>query len=283
MIPQHGQSQSVKKAAPAKPSASNEKPQGERSKNLEASLEKAKSALKSAKADLEALQSASVTKTTFDSTQSELVAARSSLESEAKRISVLEADLKKAQDTLKALNTRLNEGEKAQKDRNFNLENELSKAREQLVILQNRPDETSPLESEIDRLRESLAASTRYAGEMRKRETAAIEALEKAESKIANLTDPSRPATATTARTIGPIGDSDRIAAAKAEVIRLMEMNKQREAAAPEPATETSALAETITEVQPIAEPAPEATTIAEPTALEPQSEEPSENAPEAV
>jgi DNA repair exonuclease SbcCD ATPase subunit len=280
-----------KKATPAKPPVANDKPQGERSKNLEASLEKTKAALKSTKAELEALQSASVAKSTFDSAKSELVAARNSLESEAKRISVLEADLKKAQDTLKTLNTRLNEGEKAQKDRNFSLENELSKTREQLAILQNRSDETSPLESEIERLRESLAVSTRYAGEMRKREAAAIEALEKAETKIANLSDPSRPATPTPARGIGPVGDSDRIAAAKAEVIRLVEMNKQREIPAPEPTfetpehvQETPAPVETIPEVEAIAESAvestPEATTVAETTTEESQAEEAPGNAP---
>ncbi len=286
-----------KKATPAKPIATNDKPQSERPKNLEASLEKTKTALKSAKAELEALQSASVSKATFESAKSELNAARNSLESEAKRISVLEADLKKAQDTLKTLNTRLNEGEKAQKDRSFTLENELSKTREQLAILQNRSDETAPLESEIERLRESLAASTRYAGEMRKREAAAIEALEKAEAKIANPSDPSRPATPAASRTIGPVGDSDRIAAAKAEVIRLVEMNKQRETPASEPTSEnsdpveetavlieeTSAPVETTSEVEAIVESTPEATILAEPPTEEAQTEEASENAPATV
>ena len=237
-----------KKANPAKPAASSDKPQGERAKNLEASLEKTKSALKSAKAELESLQSASVPKAKFDSTKSELAEAKKLLESEAQRIAVLETDLKKGQETLKTLNTRLNDNEKNQKDRTFALENELSKTREQLAILQNRPDETSALLIEIERLRESVAVSTRYAGEVRKRETAAIAALEKTEAKIADLTDPSRP-TAPASRAIGPVGDSDRIAAAKAEVIRLVEMNKQRETIAMEPAPEVEAIAETTPEL----------------------------------
>ena len=70
----------------------------------------------------------------------------------------------------------------------------------------------------------------RTAGEMRKREAAAIEALEKAESKNADMSDPSRPAAS--ARKVGPVADSGRIAAAKAEVVRLMEMNKQKESEA---------------------------------------------------
>jgi 5'-3' exonuclease len=86
------------------------------------------------------------------------------------------------------------------------------------------------LTAEIERLRESVAVSSRYAGEMRKREAAAIEALEKAESKIADMSDPSRPAAS--ARKVGPVADSGRIAAAKAEVVRLMEMNKQKESEA---------------------------------------------------
>jgi hypothetical protein len=150
------------------------------------------------------------------------------LETETKRISAIETDLKKSQETIKNLNGRANDADKLQKDRSFALENELSTAREQLAILQNRPDDSVSLTTEIERLRESVAVSTRYAGEMRKREAAALEALEKAESKLADLSDPSRPVV--TSKKIGPVSDSSRIAAAKAEVIRLVEMNKQKEA-----------------------------------------------------
>lgn len=218
------------KTAPAKPSPAADKGQQDRAKNLQAALEKSKAAHKDLKAELENLQSASVSKATFDSTAAELASARSALDTETKRISTLETDLKKAQDTVKQLNARLNDGEKAQKDRSFALENELSKTREQLAVLQNRPDDSAELQAEIDRLRESVAVSSRFAGEVRKREAAAIEALEKAEAKLADLSDPSRPAAAP--KKIGPVVESDRIAAAKAEVIRLVEMNKQKEAAA---------------------------------------------------
>jgi hypothetical protein len=217
------------KTAPAKPSPAADKGQQDRAKNLEAALEKSKAAHKALKAELENLQSASVSKATFDHTSAELAAARSAVDTETKRISTLEADLKKAQDTVKQLNARLNDGEKAQKERSFALENELSKTREQLAVLQNRPDDSAELHAEIERLRESVAVSSRFAGEVRKREAAAIEAFEKAEAKLADLSDPSRPAAVS--KKIGPVVESDRIAAAKAEVIRLVEMNKQKEAA----------------------------------------------------
>lgn len=217
------------KAAPAKASTPiADKGQQDRAKNLEATLEKSKSAHKALKAELENLQSASVSKATFEKTTAELAAARSALDTETKRASTLETDLKKAQDTVKLLNARLNDGEKAQKDRSFALENELSKTREQLAVLQNRPDDSAELHVEIERLRESVAVSSRFAGEVRKREAAAIEALEKAEAKLADLSDPSRPAGVS--KKLSPVVESDRIAAAKAEVIRLVEMNKQKEA-----------------------------------------------------
>ena len=217
------------KPAPAKVLPAPDKGQQDRAKNLEATLEKSKAAHKALKAELEKLQSASVSKATFDTTAAELVAARSALDTETKRISTLETDLKKAQDAVKHLNARLNDGEKSQKDRRFTLENELSKTREQLAVLQTRPDDSAELHAEIERLRESVAVSSRFAGEVRKREAAAIEALEKTEAKLADLSDPSRPVAVS--KKIGPVVDSGRIAAAKAEVIRLVEMNKQKEAA----------------------------------------------------
>lgn len=220
------------KDAPAKAvkaTPSSDKGQQDRAKNLEATLEKSKATNKSLKAEIEALQSGTVSKPTFENATAELDAARKALETETKRISTLETDLKKAQDTIKHLNARLNDGEKAQKDRSFALENELSKTREQLAIVQNRPDDSTDLHAEIERLRESVAVSTRFAGEVRKREAAAIEALEKAEARLTELSDPSRPAVVL--KKIGPVVESDRIAAAKAEVLRLVEMNKRKEEA----------------------------------------------------
>ncbi len=234
----------------AKPANTGEKPQGqERAKNLEAALEKSKSAHKTLKAELDQLKSHSVAQAEFDKISADLEAARKAVESETRRVSALETELKKAQDAVKALNARTNEADKAQKDRSFALENELSKTREQLAILQNRPDESTDLLAEIERLRESVATTTRFSGELRKRETAAFEALEKAEAKIAAMIESGSTVPAP-ARKIGPVGDSNRIAAAKAEVLRLVEMNKQRtvESAAPE-----VAIAEAILE-QPILE-----------------------------
>lgn len=218
------------KTIPLKTSGTSDKGQQDRTKNLESTLEKSKAAQKALKADLEKIQSSSVSKVSFDSVTAELESARKTFETEAKRISTLETDLKKSLDTIKHLNSRANDADKAQKDRSFALENELSQVREQLAVLQNLPDDGAVLTAEIERLRESVAVSSRYAGEMRKREAAAIEALEKAESKNADMSDPSRPAAS--ARKVGPVADSGRIAAAKAEVVRLMEMNKQKESEA---------------------------------------------------
>ena len=216
----------------AKATPASDKGQQDRAKNLEAALEKSKAAHKTLKAELENLQASTVSKFALESAVAELDAARKTLEAETKRSSSLETDLKKSQDTVKNLNSRANDGEKAQKDRSFALENELSKTREQLAILQNRPDDSAMLNTEIERLRESVAVSTRFAGEMRKREATAIEALEKAEAKVADLGDSSPSKTAAVERKIGPVVESGRIAAAKAEVIRLVELNKQKVAEA---------------------------------------------------
>ena len=215
------------KATKAAPTS--DRGQQDRAKNLEAALEKSKIAHKNVKAELETFQASSVSKATLETATAELDAARKALETEAKRSSSLEVDLKKSQDTVRNLNSRANDGEKAQKDRSFTLENELSRTREQLAILQNRPDDSAVLNAEIERLRESVAVSTRFAGEMRKREATAVESLEKATAQLANMSDPSRPAAAVE-RKIGPVVDSGRIAAAKAEVLRLVELNKQKEA-----------------------------------------------------
>jgi methyl-accepting chemotaxis protein len=202
----------------------------ERVKNLEAALEKSRASHKATKAELDHLKAASVSKEIFENVTAELDATRKSLDTETKRISTLETDLKKSQETIKNLNARANDADKAQKDRRFALENELSKAREQLAVYENRPNDSAELTAEIERLRESVAVSTRFAGEMRKREAAAVEALEKAEARLAAAGDTTK--SAPVSKKIGPVVQSDRIAAAKAEVIRLVEQNKKREAQA---------------------------------------------------
>jgi colicin import membrane protein len=245
-----GRSQKPAQAKSTRPQPAAEKG-SERVKNLETALEKSRASHKALKAEMEALQASSVGKSVLEAAQTELEVARKSLETESKRVSALEAELKKAQDTNKSLNARANSVDKQQKDRSFALENELSKVRQQLAHLQERPDDSEELHAEIARLKESVAVSTRFAGEMRKREAAAVEALEKAQAQLAAATDPARPLAAS--RKIGPVADSGRIAAAKAEVLRLVEMNKQKAAAAvpanevtPEPAPEPEpVLAET--------------------------------------
>jgi DNA repair exonuclease SbcCD ATPase subunit len=223
------------KAKPAKAAAPAENPNRDRAKNLEAALDKSKTAHKSLKSELETLQAASVPTATLEKTSSELEAARKALETESKRIATLETDLKKAQDTIKNLNGRANEADKAQKDRSFTLENELSQARQQLAQLEAQPDDSAVLHAEIERLRESVAVSSRFAGEVRKRESVAVEALQKAQAELAAMGDSSR-AVPKVSKKVGPVGDSDRVAAAKAEVLRLVEKNKQATAV---PAEET--------------------------------------------
>lgn len=219
----------TKPAVSAKSSPTIDSGKQDRVKNLEAALEKSRASHKETKTELEALQASTVSKTALETITAELDSARKELSGVGKRISALEADLKKSQETIKHLNSRANDVDKAQKDRSFTLENELSKTREQLAILQNRPDDSADLQAEIERLRESVAVSTRYAGEMRKREAAAVEALEKAEARLAGA-GTARPAPAS--KKIGPVADSGRIAAAKAEVLRLVEQNKAKAAAA---------------------------------------------------
>ncbi len=214
------------KSQPVKASITKDVPTKDRSKALEAALDKSKAAHKYAKSELAALQESSVSGTKFAEIQATLGTAEKSLEAEGKRAALLETDLKKAQDTIKVLNSRTNDADKAQKERSFALENELSKTRQQLAIFEARPNDTAELLAEIDRLKESVATTTRYAGDLRKREAAAQEALSKAQAK-----DSSHPAAAQNAAvaltTPTPVGDSDRVAAAKAEVLRLLEQNKQ--------------------------------------------------------
>ncbi len=260
------------KPAPTKPVAA-AAPARDRAKNLEASLEKSKEAQKSLKSELDALKAHSVSVTDLENANTALEAARKLLENETKRISAVEADLKKAQDTIKNLNSRANDADKAQKDRSFALENELSKARQQLAILEARPDDTAVLHTEIERLRESVAVSTRYAGEVRKREVAAVEALEKTQAQLAELSASPSPAAVVSTK-VGPVGESNRVTAAKAEVLRLLESNKQAatsEAIAVEP--EVAAIETEVAAVEPeVAAVEPEVAAIEPVAVIEPEA-----------
>lgn len=218
----------LNKPQPVKPVANKEIPTKDRSKSLEGALEKSKAANKATKTALEALQASSVPAAKFEEAKSSLETAQKALEAESKRTALLEADIKKAQETIKTLNGRSNEVDRVQKDRSFALENELSKVRQQLALLEARPDNTSVLHAEIERLRESVATTTRYTGELRKRETAALDALSKVQGHISSTQTVPIPAPTLVST---PVGDSDRVAAAKAEVLRLLEQNKQANAA----------------------------------------------------
>ncbi len=189
----------------------------------DAALEQARAAQKSLKTDLETLRASSVPRTELEATTAELESTRQSLAAEQNRAAALDADLKKSRETIRQLSARTNEADKTRNDRAFALENELSKAREQLTLLQSRPDDTAELQTEIERLRESVATTTRYAGELRKREAAANDALAKLQERLAQSPSPAAPAPTRT-------GESDRVRAAKAEVARL---NALRDASPP--------------------------------------------------
>jgi len=206
----------------------------DRSKKLEESLSKAQAKLKEVQADFDSLKTGSVSKSAFETVNTELAELRQALDTVQKRAAALETDLRKSQDTLKGLHARANEVDRTQKDRSFSLENELSKTRAQLADALARPDNTTELQAEIDRLRESVANGTRYAGELRKRETAAQEALQKLQRKL----DKQPVETAEPVELPPndfPARESDRIAAAKAEVIRLHALNAERKNAGPAP------------------------------------------------
>lgn len=224
------------KETPAKAAPAGEA-KSERVKNLETALEKSRTAHRATKTDLEALQAASVAKDAHETVISELEEARKGLDGSSKRLAALEADFKKSQETIKNLNNRSNEADQARKDKSFALENELSKVRAELATLQNRPDDSTGLLAEIERLREAVATSTRYAGELRKRETAALETLEKTRAQMASLSAASK-ATPASDKPAAPAGESQRVTAAKAEVLRLLEQNRQRENSPVAPAVE---------------------------------------------
>lgn len=240
----------------------------EKVKNLEIALEKSRSSHKATKTELDELKAGSVSRQELDAAIHELQVTRETSEMGSKRAASLETELKKSQETIKSLNTRANEMEKAQKDRSFQLENELSKARQDLAQFENRPDDSGELRAEIERLRESVASLTRYSGELRKKEAAAVEALEKAKASF------SRDSAKSPMIPEKPAGDSDRVAAAKAEVLRILEQNRLKQSEQQPSAPEVPAhIAEEVKEE--IQKPAAEAS-------VEPPPTEQKEEAPPA-
>ncbi|MEI6604048.1 MAG: hypothetical protein WCP35_01975 [Verrucomicrobiota bacterium] len=227
----------------SKPSVPDDLPARERVKKLEHALAKSESGQKSLKHELETLQAKSVSKQALDKASKDLADAQHRLDADLKRIQALEADLKKARETLNTLNSSTAEANKGQRDRTFILENELSKTREALAILEARPDNSLVLQAEIDRLRETLTNSTRVIGELRKQETTSAQALAKTQALLEAATQKAA-ATPTDAVSLLPAMEaaernfrkpakeaaSSKVTDAKEAVERLQALNAQKEA-----------------------------------------------------
>jgi hypothetical protein len=226
-----------------KPHAQDDLPARERVKKLEHALAKSDAVNAALKHDLESVQAKSVAKSSLDKAAKDLASALHRQEADQKRIQTIEADLRKSRETINTLNSTAAEINKGQQQRTFAIENELSKTREALAILEARPDNSLALHAEIDRLREALTNSTRVIGELRKQEAATSHALAKCQAQLDATT--SIPAAAEA----GPVsllpamemaerkltrsnntGASDKVAAAMLEVERLHAHNAQKEA-----------------------------------------------------
>ncbi|NJM37889.1 MAG: hypothetical protein HC845_08570 [Akkermansiaceae bacterium] len=234
-----------------------------RIRKLEEKLQKADGDYKSIKGSYEALQKSSVSTATLESAEQEIARLKELDLSNQKRLAAFEADTKKAQASIAALNANLNDADRQQKDRTFALENELSKTREQLSRFESGAGKDEEYQAEIERLRESLANAIRVAGELRRQETATAEALAACEARCETLgqapksTSSIRPLLGAV-QSAAPV-ESDRIAAARAEVMRL---NADRQAAKQveqlafaESAPESTTIAETISPIEPVTEP----------------------------
>ena len=221
-------------------------PARDRVKKLEHALTKSEAAQKALKHDLEALHAKTVSKAALDKATRELADVQHRLESDVKRIQALEADLKKARDAVNTLNSNAAEANKGQRERTFTLENELSKTREALAVYESRPDNTLVLQAEVDRLREAVTNSNRVIGELRKGETAAVEAMTKAQKKLEAALAKSA-AEETGVVSLGPAMERavrkqpkpaseyafepiDIVANTKADVERILAQNAQKEA-----------------------------------------------------
>ncbi|MEI6676940.1 MAG: hypothetical protein WCO57_17350, partial [Verrucomicrobiota bacterium] len=198
---------------------------------------------KSLKHELDTLHAKTVSKATLDKAAKDLADAQHRVEADQKRIQTLEAELRKSRETLNTLNSSAAEANKGQRERTFALENELSKTREALALLEARPDNSLALHAEIDRLRETLTNSTRVIGELRKQEAATSQTLAKFQAQLeaASRNSPAEETGAVSLlpamemaqrKTLQPIkaSPSDKVADAMAEVERLHALNAQKEA-----------------------------------------------------
>ncbi len=207
-----------------------------RIKKLQEKLNKAESLNKTLKMDLETSQSKLVDSTVHKKTIEQLAVLQSDLSATTLRANSLEAELKKAKETVGSFHAKANTETKEQRDRTFALENELSKARSEIARLQSGKDDSGELREEMERLRESTGNATRYAGEMRKREAALTDelnaskiALQQAQDKLLFAPVAAKQTSAPPTVAALPVGDSPRVKAAKEEVIRLL---AEREATA---------------------------------------------------
>ena len=218
-------------------------PARERVKKLENSLAKSETAHKSLRHEFETLQAKTVSKHTLEKAAKELADAQHRQDADHKRIQALETDLKKARETLNSLNSAAAEANRGQRDRTFTLENELSKTREALAILEARPDNSLALQGEVDRLRETLTNSTRVIGELRKQETTSAQSLAKCQTQLEAATRlpaasahdsvsllPAMELAERNARKPSKENTSTKVAQAIEDVERLQALNAQKEA-----------------------------------------------------
>ncbi|MEI6656745.1 MAG: hypothetical protein WCP45_18420, partial [Verrucomicrobiota bacterium] len=226
-----------------KPVAQDDVPARERVKKLESALAKAEATHKSLKHELDTLHAKTVSKATLDKAAKDLADAQHRVEADQKRIQTLEVELRKSRETLNTLNSNAAEANKGQRARTFALENELSKTREALALLDARPDNSLTLQAEIDRLRETLTNSTRVIGELRKQETTTSQTLAKFQGQL-EAAGRNAPADETGGVSLLPAlemaqrkplqpiktSPSDKVADAMAEVERLHALNAQKEA-----------------------------------------------------
>ncbi len=219
----------------AKPTVVDDLPARERVKKLEHALSKSEAAQKSLKQEMETVQAKSINKAAHEKTARELTEAQHRLDGDQKRIAALETELKRTRDALNAINSKTAETNKGQRERAFALENELSKVRGELAAIQARPDNTLQLQTEVDRLRESLTNSNRVVGELRKQEAAANLALEKAQKKLAAAVATTEAPEPETSPLTAPLGAAfppapDRTSEAKADLERIQAQNARKNA-----------------------------------------------------
>jgi AraC-like DNA-binding protein len=205
-----------------------------RLKKMQEKLHKSEALNHSLTNELNAIRTASVNKADHEAAAQLLAETKKSVDLERQRAATLEADLKKAQETISAFHSKANAAVKDEKSRIFLLENELSKTRAELLGLQGKGDDSTELRKELERMRESVANATRFAGEARKREAALAEELEAGKAKWEKLSAVGTPVISTPAplptfASAMPAVVSDNVAKARAEVARLNEERKQKQ------------------------------------------------------